>query len=255
MRKSASAGLSAGRSQASEVTGCTLRSGLMCQQHTAPGGGIEGTVCARVMTMSAVSPRLLLTIALAVALLVLLVVGLVQLSGTSSPMNSSTSISTPSLTLAQVRARLAGSPAALAALHAQASQVLPGGASALHARLAALRGYPLVIDKWASWCVPCQQERPVLQQASASLGREVGFVGIDSGDTNIAEARGFLRAVPVGYPSYYDPSGQLGIEITDSKFIPVTVFFDRAGSEYIHQGPYPSAAKLEADVRRYALDG
>jgi cytochrome c biogenesis protein CcmG, thiol:disulfide interchange protein DsbE len=253
MRKSASAGLSAGRSQASEITGCTLRSGLMCQQHTAPGGGIEGTVCARVMTMSAVSPRLLLTIVIAVALLVLLVVGLVQLSGTSSP--SSSSRPTPTLTLAQVRARLAGSPSPLAALHAQASQVLPGGASALHARLAALRGYPLVIDKWASWCVPCQQERPVLQQASASLGRAVGFVGIDSGDTNIAEARGFLRAVPVGYPSYYDPSGQLGIQMTDSKFIPVTVFFDRAGSEYIHQGPYPSAAKLEADVRRYALDG
>jgi cytochrome c biogenesis protein CcmG, thiol:disulfide interchange protein DsbE len=201
------------------------------------------------MAMSATAPRLLLTIALA-ALLVLLVVGLIQLSGSAS----SSSPSTPTLTLAQVRSRLAGSPAPLAALHAQAGQVLQGGASALHARLEALHGYPLVIDKWASWCVPCQQERGVLQQASVSLGRAVGFVGIDSGDTNMSEARAFLRAVPVGYPSYYDPSGQLGAQITDSKFTPVTVFYDRAGGEYIHQGPYPSAAKLEADVRRYALD-
>ena len=60
--------------------------------------------------------------------------------------------------------------------------------------------------------------------------------------------------MPVGYPSYYDQSGRLGAAIADSSFTPVTVFYDRAGHQYIHQGPYPSAAKLEADVRRYALD-
>ena len=34
----------------------------------------------------------------------------------------------------------------------------------------------------------------------------------------------------------------------------MTVFYDRRGGQYIHQGPYPSAAKLERDVERYALD-
>ena len=43
--------------------------------------------------------------------------------------------------------------------------------------------------------------------------------------------------------------------ITDSSFTPVTVFYDRAGGRYIRQGPYLSVAKLEADVRRYALGG
>jgi cytochrome c biogenesis protein CcmG, thiol:disulfide interchange protein DsbE len=194
--------------------------------------------------------RLLATLAI-LALLALLAVGLIQLA--SSTTSTSSTPESP-LTLTQVQARLAGSPAPLAALHAQAGQILSGGAGALHARLATLRGYPLVINKWASWCVPCQSERAAFQHASTSLGRSVAFIGIDSGDTSLTGGRAFLRALPVGYPSYYDQSGRLGTQLADSSFTPVTVFYDRAGHEYIHQGPYPSAARLERDVRRYALD-
>jgi thiol-disulfide isomerase/thioredoxin len=111
-----------------------------------------------------------------------------------------------------------------------------------------------VINKWASWCVPCRSERASFQRVSTSLGRAVAFLGIDSGEESLADGRAFLRALPVGYPSFYDQSGRLGARIADSSFTPVTVFYDRAGRQYIHQGPYPSAAKLEADVRRYALD-
>ncbi len=202
--------------------------------------------------MTRVAPaRLLATVAI-VAVIALLVVGLIELAGSSS--SSSSGGPASRLTLAQIDARLQGSPAPLAWLHAQADQILSGGASALHMRLAVLHSYPLVIDKWASWCVPCQDERSAFQQASASLGRKVAFLGIDSGDTDLADGRAFLRAVPVGYPSYYDQSGRLGAAIADSSFTPVTVFYDRAGHQYIHQGPYPSAKRLEADVRRYALD-
>jgi thiol-disulfide isomerase/thioredoxin len=200
--------------------------------------------------MTAISPaRLLATLAI-LAVIALLIVGLVQLAGSSS---SSSGGSGARLTLAQVRARLTGSPAPLAALHAQASRILSGGALALRARLAALHGYPLVINKWASWCVPCRSERASFQRVSTSLGRSVAFLGIDSRDTSPADGRAFLRAIPVSYPSYYDQSGHLGTQIADSSFTPVTVFYDRAGRQYIHQGPYPSAAKLEADVSRYAL--
>jgi cytochrome c biogenesis protein CcmG, thiol:disulfide interchange protein DsbE len=183
------------------------------------------------------------------ALAALLVVGLVQLLDTPHEAPAAAP-----LTPAQISARLAGSPPQLAALHAQADDILPGGAGALRARLASLRGYPLVINKWASWCTPCEGEREEFEQASVALGRSVAFIGIDSADTSLAAARAFLRAVPVAYPSYYDRSGQLGEEITDSSFTPVTVFYDRAGHEYIHQGAYPSAAKLKRDIRRYALD-
>jgi cytochrome c biogenesis protein CcmG/thiol:disulfide interchange protein DsbE len=182
------------------------------------------------------------------AILILIVVGLLQLRG-SSP------TSAPSkLTLAQMRARLTGSPAPLAALHAQGSQILSGGLPALRARLAALRGRPVVINKWASWCEPCRAEFGVFQRVSVSLGREVAFVGIDSGDTSRSDALAFLRSFPVSYPSYYDHDGAAGVAVTDSTFTPVTVFDDRRGRQFIHQGPYLNVAKLEADVRRYALE-
>jgi len=178
------------------------------------------------------------------------VVGLVQLTGSSAVQSTSSS----GLTLAQMRARLAGAPAPLAALHAQAAEILPGGLPALRARLAALRGHPVVINKWASWCAPCRAEFGAFQRASVAQGRRVAFLGIDSGDSSRSDAIGFLRSFPVSYPSYYDSSGAAGQAITYSTFTPVTVFYDASGRQYIHQGPYPSAAKLEQDVRRYALD-
>jgi cytochrome c biogenesis protein CcmG, thiol:disulfide interchange protein DsbE len=182
------------------------------------------------------------------ALLALLVVGLVRLAGSpSSPSARS------KLKLAQMQARLAGSPAPLAALHAQANELLPGGLRAFRARLATLRGRPIVINKWASWCVPCRSEFGAFQDAAVALGRRVAFIGIDSADTSRGAAAAFLRGFPVPYPSYYDRSGTLGSAITDSSFTPVTVFYTSSGSQFIHQGPYPSAAKLERDVRRYAL--
>jgi len=184
----------------------------------------------------------------AAAVVAVLVVGLIQLSGSSSPPPPS------SLTLAEARTRLAGSPPALAALHAQANELLGGGLAALRARLASLRGTPVVINKWASWCEPCRQEFGAFQRVSVSRGREVAFLGIDSNEHSRADARAFLRSFPVSYPSYYDPSGRAGAAVTDSSFTPVTVFLNRRGGEFIHQGPFPSAAKLEAAVRRYALE-
>jgi cytochrome c biogenesis protein CcmG, thiol:disulfide interchange protein DsbE len=182
------------------------------------------------------------------AVLALLAIGLVQLAGSSH-----TPVARSGLTVAQMQARLAGSPAPLAALHAQASELLPGDRRALDARLAALRGRPVVINKWASWCEPCRAEAGAFQRAAVSLGREVAFIGLDSGDTSRSDAQGFLRSFPQSYPSYYDQRGRLGAAITDSSSTPVTVFYDRTGGRYIRQGPYLSVAKLERDIRRYAL--
>jgi thiol-disulfide isomerase/thioredoxin len=147
---------------------------------------------------------------------------------------------------------LAGSPAPLAALHAQANELLPGGADAYEKRIAALAGYPVVANVWASWCGPCRYEFPTLQKLSARYGKRVAFVGVNSDDSDDA-ARTFLAEAPVPYPSYTDPDKDLFDSLGALGF-PDTAFYNRDGElVYLKQGVYAHASELEADVRRYAL--
>jgi thiol-disulfide isomerase/thioredoxin len=150
---------------------------------------------------------------------------------------------------------LAGSPPPLAALHKQANELLPGGTNAYEKRIAALKGYPVVANVWASWCGPCRFEFPVLQKLSARYGKRVAFVGINSQDSGDA-AKTFLAEAPVPYPSYTDSDKGLANSIGASLGLPDTAFYDSAGKlVYLKQGPYADDSELEADVRRYALKG
>jgi cytochrome c biogenesis protein CcmG, thiol:disulfide interchange protein DsbE len=150
---------------------------------------------------------------------------------------------------------LAGSPRPLAALHAQANELLPGGTHAYEERIVALEGYPVVANVWASWCGPCRFEFPVLQKLSARYGKRVAFVGVDSQDSDDA-AKTFLSEAPVPYPSYSDPGKDIADSLGASLGLPDTAFYDSGGElVYLKQGPYAHDSELEADVRRYALQG
>jgi thiol-disulfide isomerase/thioredoxin len=151
----------------------------------------------------------------------------------------------PPVPAAVARRRLAGSPPALAAVHRQAGRLLAGD---LGARLKDLRGYPVVLNVWASWCPPCRAELPLFSRAAAQFGRRVAFLGADVGD-NGDQARRLLDETPLSYPSYATSVSAVRA-LGPVQGTPVTIFFDASGRPAgTHIGAYPSSAELAADIR------
>jgi cytochrome c biogenesis protein CcmG, thiol:disulfide interchange protein DsbE len=155
--------------------------------------------------------------------------------------------------LAAARRALAGAPAPLAALHAKANTLVPDAKKTYDDEIDALKGHPIVVNKWASWCGPCRAEFPVLQETSTKLGKQVAFVGLDSND-NDETARKFLKQFPVPYPSYVDRNARVAQKLGIGQNFPTTLYYDANGKvAYIHQGPYTTADAFEQDIRRYAM--
>jgi cytochrome c biogenesis protein CcmG, thiol:disulfide interchange protein DsbE len=80
------------------------------------------------------------------------------------------------------------------------------------ADLDALRGRVVVVNFWASWCVPCREEMPALEEVSqgyAEAGKPVTVIGVDASDVRSAAAK-FLDEVGVTYPTVYDQQGLRG---------------------------------------------
>ena len=150
---------------------------------------------------------------------------------------------------------VAKAPPKLKSLYEQGGKLVPGGLDAFSEQLAAVQGYPVVVNNWASWCGPCRTEWPWLQQAAADHLDRVAFMGVD-GDDSDAAAQTFLDGHPVPYPSFADPGKEVGnaVGATLVGGFPNTLFFDASGKlVYTHQGVYPDQAALEADIRKYAL--
>jgi cytochrome c biogenesis protein CcmG, thiol:disulfide interchange protein DsbE len=148
-------------------------------------------------------------------------------------------------------AKLKGAPAKLAQIHEQQNELLWGGTEAFEARLRELEGYPVVVNKWASWCGPCRAEFRYFQSQAAKQGTKVAFLGVDSDDGEDS-ACDFLTDNPVPYPSYIDPDLAISDEIGALAW-PATAFYDRRGEPaYVKQGPYGGEQELAADIERYA---
>jgi len=156
---------------------------------------------------------------------------------------------------AAVAADLAGSPAALAALHQQANRVL-GNQQALEARIRALRGYPIVVNVWGSWCAPCVAEFGLFGTASAYYGRRVAFLGADIGDS-VSDGQSFMQQHPVSYPSYQTSAAQLTSIVPQGLLgTPTTIFINRRGKlVYVHTGQYDTQGTLDSDIATHALRG
>lgn len=146
---------------------------------------------------------------------------------------------------------LADAPPPLADLYANGDEIIEGGAAEFEARLEQLRGYPVVVNAWASWCGPCRLEFPDFQAVSAERGDEVAFIGVDVDDSTDA-ANEFLGELPLPYPSISDPDSEIKDEL-GLRGLPGTAFYDSSGEiVYLKQGPYTSEQDLNADIDRYA---
>ena len=123
----------------------------------------------------------------------------------------------------------------------------------LDAKLTELRGVPVVVNQWASWCPPCRAEFPFFEELAEKYEDRVAFLGLNSRDGRAA-AEDFLDEHAVNYPSVYDERGDQARSIGAGASWPTTVFFDAGGSAvFIRQGGYVDAAALEADIRQHAL--
>ena len=187
--------------------------------------------------------RRALPLVLAAALLAVLVVGLLQAGGGGSQEKAAPYDLDAALT------RLDGAPAPLGELHAQSAELLD---EPIADRLAAVKGHPVVVNKWASWCGPCRAEFPIFQKVSTDLGKEVAFLGLNSGD-NRDDAAGFLEKFPIPFPSVVDPAEKQAREVGLPANYPMTAFYDAAGKRtFVHQGQYRTEADLLADIEKYA---
>lgn len=153
-------------------------------------------------------------------------------------------------TEAEFAEALAGAPRALAGLYAEGDAIIAGGPDAFEEKLAELEGYPVVVNKWASWCGPCRYEFPFFQQAASERGDEIAFLGVDADDSTDA-AETFLSELPLPYPSISDPEDEVG-PLFEGYAFPSTAFYDAKGDlQYTRQGPYESAADLNAEITKY----
>ena len=94
--------------------------------------------------------------------------------------------------------------------------------------LRALRGNPVVLNFWASWCPPCRLEAPLLERVwRVNKKRGVAFIGVDLQDRE-EDALRFIREFDITYPNAPDPTGEVSISYGVSG-LPVTFFVSREG--------------------------
>ena len=149
------------------------------------------------------------------------------------------------------RPRVPASNATTAPLLPRSADALPASDPERFRRLLdQLRGTPVVVNIWGSWCPPCEEEMPRIVAAHADYHDRVQFVGVDILESR-SEARVFIEEHGMRFPSVFDvddsikPSlGQFGQ--------PVTIFYDREGDLVTSwAGPIPED-RLRRNLRRIA---
>jgi thiol-disulfide isomerase/thioredoxin len=116
----------------------------------------------------------------------------------------------------------------------------PGGGSL---DLGRAPGVPTLVNLWGSWCTPCREELPLMQQFADTAGRRVRVVGVISKD-GLPQADSFAADAGVTFPSAYDRDGRLMTDL-GLRGLPFTYFLDADGAVvFTKVGPVSSEQQL-----------
>ena len=119
-------------------------------------------------------------------------------------------------------------------------------------RLQDLRGEVILLNFWASWCGPCRQEMPLMNdiyEEYKDLGFTILAVNVDE---DSADADRFLKAVPVDFPVLYDSDSKIS-EMYQVDAMPTTVLIDRDGNKRFHHRGYKAGYEDEYSKQVKAL--
>jgi cytochrome c biogenesis protein CcmG, thiol:disulfide interchange protein DsbE len=148
------------------------------------------------------------------------------------------------------RAGARGEGAEPAALGSQ--PLVDRNAEQFTADLGRLRGRVVVVNFWASWCVPCRTELPTFQRVSREFaGQPVSFVGVDASDQRAAAAK-MLESKGVTYPTVFDRQGIYGglASRWSVTGLPQTWFVAKDGTRSLRVARQMTAAELRAAIKR-----
>ncbi len=113
-----------------------------------------------------------------------------------------------------------------------------------------LRGTPVLVNFWGSWCPPCHEEMPRLVAAHAEFGDRVQFLGIDLQD-NRPDARAFIDEFGMRFPSLFDVPDAIKTSL-GAYGQPTTLFFDRQGHQVTAWSGAISEDLLQRNLRAIA---
>lgn len=151
-------------------------------------------------------------------------------------------------TVAKTRA---AAPAPLRRLYEDGGKLLRLDGNAFVAKMKRLEGYPVLINKWASWCRPCRREFTLLRRAAAKHGDRMAFLGLNSGD-RAPDARTFLAAHPTIYPHVRDPDEQIAGAFRAGGVYPQTLIVDENGDvQRLKPGEFTTEREVEAFIEPY----
>jgi cytochrome c biogenesis protein CcmG, thiol:disulfide interchange protein DsbE len=123
-------------------------------------------------------------------------------------------------------------------------------------QLSALRGKPVLVSLWASWCPPCKAEMPAFEKVYRQYGDQ-GFTILAvnaSNQDSQADAQAFVQANDLTFPILLDTQGRVS-QLYDLRSLPTSFFIDRDGviREIVVGGPL-SQAGLQIRVERLLKD-